>query len=128
MRTGNQPLTAAAIGKNLKPESMPTEYQIKSMINIFGFQFRICMLFSIIDAKAYANGYMIGASDKRAIKEYINHYCPKLKKEGIQRIAFILISNAFKSGFSEFINDVTWKTDIKRFELLSQFLHKIQLA
>ena len=69
-----------------------------------------------------------GASDKRAIKEYINHYCPKLKKEGIQKIAFIIISNTFKSGFSEFINYVTWKTDIKRFELLSQFLHKIQLA
>ena len=87
------------------------------------------MLFFIIDAKAYANGYMIGASDKRAIKEYVNHYCPKLKKEGIQKIAFIIIiSNTFKSGFSEFINYVTWKTDIKPFVLLSQFLHKIQLA
>jgi hypothetical protein len=73
----------------------------------------------IIDAKAYANGYMMGAGDERAIKEYINHYCPKLKKEGIQRIGFIIVSNAFKSGFSEFINDVTWKTDVKRFVLLS---------
>ncbi len=62
---------------------------------------------------------MMGAGDERAIKEYINHYCPKLKKEGIQRIGFIIVSNAFKSGFSEFINDVTWKTDIKRFVLLS---------
>ena len=73
----------------------------------------------IVDAKAYANGYMMGASDERAIKEYINHYCPKLKKEGIQRIGFIIVSNAFKSGFDEFINDVTWKTDVKRFILLS---------
>lgn len=73
----------------------------------------------IVDAKAYANGYMMGAGDERAIKEYINHYCPKLKKEGIQRIGFVIISNSFKSNFEEYINDVTWKTDIKRFVLLS---------
>jgi hypothetical protein len=73
----------------------------------------------IIDAKAYSNGYVMGAGDERAIKDYINHYCPKLKKEGIQRISFIIVSNAFKSDFAEYINDVTWKTDIKRFVLLS---------
>ncbi|HRP31585.1 MAG TPA: restriction endonuclease FokI C-terminal domain-containing protein [Agriterribacter sp.] len=73
----------------------------------------------IVDAKAYSNGYMMGAGDERAIKDYINHYCPKLKKEGIQRIGFIIVSNTFKSNFEEYINDVTWKTDIKRFLLLS---------
>lgn len=73
----------------------------------------------IIDAKAYANGYMMGASDERAIREYINHYCPKLKKEGIQRIGFIIVSNGFKSSFDSFVNDITWRTDIKRFILLS---------
>jgi hypothetical protein len=73
----------------------------------------------IVDAKAYANGYMMGAGDERAIKEYINHYCPKLKKDGIQKIGFIIVSNSFKSKFEEYINDVTWKTDIKRFVLLS---------
>ena len=73
----------------------------------------------IVDAKAYANGYMMGASDERAIKEYINHYCPKLKREGIQRIGFIIISNSFKSSFDEYINEVTWKTDIKRFLLIN---------
>ena len=73
----------------------------------------------IVDAKAYANGYTMGAGDERAIKEYINHYCPKLKKDGIQRIGFIIVSNSFKSNFEEYINDITWKTDIKRFVLLS---------
>jgi len=73
----------------------------------------------IVDAKAYASGYMMGASDERAIREYISHYCPKLKKDGIQRIGFIVVSNSFKSSFDEFINDVTWRTDIKRFILLS---------
>lgn len=73
----------------------------------------------IVDAKAYANGYMMGAADERAIKEYINHYCPKLKKEGIQRIGFIIVSNSFKSKFEDYINDITWKTDIKRFVLLT---------
>jgi hypothetical protein len=62
---------------------------------------------------------MMGAGDERAIKEYINHYCPKLKKDGIQKIGFIIVSNSFKSKFEEYINDVTWKTDIKRFVLLS---------
>ena len=73
----------------------------------------------IIDAKAYANGYALSASDDRAIREYINHHCPKLKREGIQKIGFIIVSNLFKPGFDEFINDITWKTDIKRFILLS---------
>jgi hypothetical protein len=73
----------------------------------------------IIDAKAYANGYILSAGDDRAIREYINHHCPKLKKDGIQKIGFIIVSNTFKPGFDEFINDITWKTDIKRFVLLS---------
>lgn len=73
----------------------------------------------IIDAKAYSSGYMLSASDERAIREYINHHCPKLKKEGIQRIGFILLSNLFKSKFDEFINDITWKTDVKQFVLLT---------
>jgi hypothetical protein len=73
----------------------------------------------IVDAKAYSNGYLLSTSDERAIREYINHYCPKLKKEGINRIGFIIVSNSFKSGFEWFINELTWKTDIKRFILLS---------
>lgn len=73
----------------------------------------------IIDAKAYPNGYMLSAGDERAIKEYINHHCPKLQKEGIKKIGFIIVSNSFKSGFDNFINEITWKTDIKRFCLIN---------
>jgi Restriction endonuclease FokI, C terminal len=73
----------------------------------------------IVDAKAYANGYMMGAADERAIKEYISHYCPKLQKDGIKKIGFLIVSNAFKSDFANFINEITWKTDIKRFSLLT---------
>jgi FokI, cleavage domain len=73
----------------------------------------------IIDAKAYANGYSLSAGDDRAIREYISHYCPKLIKDGIRKIGFLIISNSFKSGFDDFINELTWKTDIKRFSLLS---------
>ena len=73
----------------------------------------------IVDAKAYTNGYMLSATDERAIREYIDKSCPKLKKEGIQKIGFILISNTFKSAFEEFVNEITWRTDIKRFVLLS---------
>ncbi|MFY7843725.1 restriction endonuclease FokI C-terminal domain-containing protein [Chryseobacterium gambrini] len=72
----------------------------------------------IVDAKAYSNGYSLGVDD-RAIKEYINHYCPKLQKDGYKKIGFIIVSNSFKSNFDSFINEITWNTEIKRFILLS---------
>ncbi len=72
----------------------------------------------IVDAKAYSNGYNLGLDD-RAIKEYINHYCPKLIKEGYKKIGFIIVCNSFKSDFNSFINGITWNTDIKRFILLT---------
>lgn len=72
----------------------------------------------IVDAKAYSNGYSLGIDD-RAIKEYINYYCPRLQKEGYKKIGFIIVSNSFKSNFDSFINDITWNTDIKRFILLT---------
>jgi hypothetical protein len=72
----------------------------------------------IIDAKAYSTGYSLGLDD-RAIKEYINHYCPILQKEGYKKIGFIIVSNSFKSSFDSFINEITWNTDIKRFILLT---------
>jgi Restriction endonuclease FokI, C terminal len=71
----------------------------------------------IVDAKAYTGGYSLGTDD-RAIKEYINHYCPKLQKEGYKKIGFIIVSNSFKTSFDDFINDITWNTDIKRFILI----------
>lgn len=73
----------------------------------------------IIDAKAYSNGYIMSASDERAIREYILHYCPRLQKEGIKKIGFLIISNGFKSDFENFISDITWKTDVKRFLLVT---------
>ena len=72
----------------------------------------------IVDAKAYSSGYNLGLDD-RAIKEYINYYCPKLQKEGYKKIGFIIVSNSFKSNFSNFVNEITWNTDIKRFILLT---------
>lgn len=72
----------------------------------------------IIDAKAYNSGYSLGTDD-RAIREYINHYCPKLQKEGYKKIGFIIVSNEFKSTFENFVNEITWSTDIKRFILLT---------
>ena len=72
----------------------------------------------IIDAKAYSSGYTLGTDD-RAIKEYINHYCPRLKQDGYNKVGFIIVSNSFKSDLSEFINEITWVTDIKRFILIT---------
>ncbi len=72
----------------------------------------------IVDAKAYGEGYSLGRDD-RAIREYIDKYCPRLKKEGFTKIGFIIVSNSFKSDLNEFANDITWNTDIKRFILLT---------
>lgn len=72
----------------------------------------------LVDAKAYSSGYSLGIDD-RAIKEYINHFCPKLQKEGYKKVGFIIVSNSFKSTFDSFINEITWNTDIKRFVLLT---------
>lgn len=71
----------------------------------------------IIDAKAYGSGYSLGIDD-RAIKEYINHYCPLLRKDGFTKTGFIIVSNSFKTNFESFINEITWNTDIKRFVLM----------
>lgn len=73
----------------------------------------------IVDAKAYAKGYMMSTADERAIEEYISHYCPKLKREGINKIGFLIVSNSFRTDFANYINKITWKTDIKRFSLIT---------
>ncbi len=72
----------------------------------------------LVDAKAYNSGYSLGTDD-RAIREYINHYSPKLQKSGYKKIGFIIVSNEFKTNFDNFINEITWNTDIKRFILLT---------
>lgn len=72
----------------------------------------------IVDAKAYATGYTLGRDD-RAIREYINHYCPRLKQAGFNKIGFIIVSNSFKSDLKELINEITWLTEVKRFLLLT---------
>lgn len=35
------------------------------------------------------------------------------------RIGFIIVSNSLKSDLDEFINEITWNTDIKRFVLMT---------
>ncbi len=72
----------------------------------------------IVDAKAYSKGYDLGIDD-RAIREYINNYCPKLIDDGFKKIGFIIVSNSFKSDFETFINEITWNTPIKRFMLIT---------
>jgi hypothetical protein len=72
----------------------------------------------IVDAKAYSKEYNLGVDD-RAMREYINFYGPKLKKEGYRKIGFIIVSNSFKSDFDPFVQEITWSTEIRRFSLLT---------
>jgi len=72
----------------------------------------------IVDAKAYSVAYSLGIAD-RAFKEYINRHCPRLQKEGFKKIGFIIVSNSFKTNFDDFISEVTWNTEIRRFVLMT---------
>lgn len=72
----------------------------------------------IVDAKAYSSGYSLGTDD-RAIREYISYHTPKLKQEGLNKIGFIIVSNSFKSNYSELISEITWTTEVRRFILMT---------
>ncbi len=37
------------------------------------------------------------------------------------RIGFIIVSNDFWDNFDDFVNSITWDTDINRFILLTSF-------
>jgi hypothetical protein len=72
----------------------------------------------IIDAKAYSGGYVLGTDD-RALYEYVDNYCPKLRTEGLKRIAFVIVSNSFKSDNRRFVHEITWKSDVRRFVFIT---------
>lgn len=74
----------------------------------------------LVDTKAYSDGYSLGVDD-RAIKEYINNYCPPLFETGYNKVGFIIVSDSFKGSLKDesFINKITWITQVKRFILLT---------
>ncbi|MBB6498962.1 hypothetical protein [Pedobacter cryoconitis] len=41
-----------------------------------------------------------------------------MRKAGFTKVGFIIVSNSFKTNFENFINGITWNTDIKRFVLM----------
>lgn len=71
----------------------------------------------IYDTKSRGDGYDIGTDD-RVIKEYINTYSNKLRKEGIKNIYFAIISSDFKGDYEEAIKGIKMETDAKEVLLL----------
>ncbi len=67
----------------------------------------------IIDTKADSAAYF-SITDDRALKESINDHCADLKREGYKKVGFILVCSSFESNHSEFINYISWNTDIKK--------------
>jgi hypothetical protein len=57
----------------------------------------------LFDAKSRKDGYKFGQDD-RSIREYIEKYEYKLKKEGIERLHFFVVSSSFKGNTKEIIN------------------------
>lgn len=71
----------------------------------------------IYDTKSRIDGYDIGTDD-RVIKEYINTYSNKLRKDGIKNIYFLIISSDFKGDYEEAIKSIKMETDAKEVLLL----------
>jgi hypothetical protein len=72
----------------------------------------------IIDANANSKDYF-EQNDERMIKEYLKEQCKELKKEGFKKVGFIFISRSFEPSHQEFVNFITWNTNIKKVILLT---------
>jgi hypothetical protein len=72
----------------------------------------------IIDAKASCKDYF-EQNDERVIREYVNDQCKVLKQDGFKKIGFIVVCPAFEPGLQDFVNFITWNTEIKKVTLLT---------
>jgi hypothetical protein len=66
----------------------------------------------MFDAKSRKDGYSINTDD-RAMKEYISQAVRQLKKDGIDKLYFAVISSGFKGEFNEEIRSIKNGTDIR---------------
>lgn len=71
----------------------------------------------LFDAKA-TNAYTIGTTD-RAIIEYINKYEPRLKKEGLKKIYFVLVSSAFAGESNSALSNIRRETGVQAVILMT---------
>lgn len=65
----------------------------------------------VYDAKVRTEGYSIGTDD-RAIKEYILHETEPLRKQGIQKVYFAVISSSFNGDFDDAIRTLKIDTGV----------------
>ena len=66
----------------------------------------------IFDAKIRKEGYNTLGTDDRAIKEYIRNHTEILKRRGIRKFYFLIISSKFSADFDDFIRNMKMETDI----------------
>lgn len=72
----------------------------------------------LFDAKSSTDGYSIGTGD-RAIIEYIEKYEPKLRKEGIKKIYFVLVSSEFNGSSEKSLSIIRKESSAKSVVLIS---------
>jgi hypothetical protein len=65
----------------------------------------------VYDAKVRTEGYSIGTDD-RAIKEYILHETESLRKQGIQKVYFAVISSSFNGDVDDAIRTLKIDTGV----------------
>jgi hypothetical protein len=82
-------------------------------------EFHYAVLF---DAKVAADGYSISADDRKII-EYIKEYGGQLRKKGMEKIYFLIISSGFIGKFGDTISKIIKETGVTNVLLLrAEFL------
>ena len=78
----------------------------------------------LIDAKSRGEGYKIGTEDRKFI-EYIRTHSPALKKEGVQKIYFLVVSSKYDSASQVALEKVLTETQVPLSLITAEQLLKI---
>jgi FokI, cleavage domain len=73
----------------------------------------------IIDAKARAKGFVLDSAEERKLREYAETHSDELRKEGMDRIYFCVVSSSFRGEDVDAFGDALRKSGIKGWSLWS---------
>lgn len=72
----------------------------------------------IVEAKASSKDYF-DQNDERLVKEYVKDQYAILKREGYKKIGFIVVCHSFEPGSQDFVNFISWNTELQKVTLIS---------
>lgn len=71
----------------------------------------------ILDIRTSGESYL--RSDRRAVKDYINEQCRKLRRDGYSKLAYMVVADSFEYRYQEFVSYLQWNCDIRKVTLIS---------